>query len=245
MWPDIKVPYSTKPSMVKRIGPAFRPCADQNRIDAKCAELSRHGELLWGCSLLAKDKNLVARAAQHCGKPYTDNLVDLAMCFEEDLAIMHCGKLEAVCFCFPSGWTPKEKLGLSLADIHRPVGDSEDLVRVSDKLAKTMADSTMGGFQRTVWTVTANPHLNAMPGAYTVSDPRCMDDLYFRWEEQTTEPVSDGLTSLFFVHTHVVPLLSVWTDLGTRIQDSVNSMSAAVLAYKNLRDIKMILNLGR
>lgn len=245
MLPDIKVPYSTKPTMVRRIGTAFRPCADQDQLAAKRTELSQHGELLWGYSLLGKDNHLVSRAAQHCGKPHTDNLIELAMCFEEDIAIMHRGRLEAVCFCFPSGWVPKEKLGLTLADIHRPVADSEDLVRVSDKLAKTMADSTIGGFQRTVWTVTANPNLNAMPGAHAVPEPRHMDDLYFRWEEQTTEPMTDGMTSLFFVRTHVVPLLSIWTDLGSKIQDSINSMSPAVLTYKNLRHIKMILNMSQ
>jgi len=53
------------------------------------------------------------------------------------------------------------------------------------------------------------------------------------------------MTSLFFVRTHVVPLLSIWTDLGSKIQDSINSMSPAVLTYKNLLHIKMILNMSQ
>jgi hypothetical protein len=69
-----------------------------------------------------------------------------------------------------------------------------------------------------------------------------MSDLYFRWEEQTTEPLSDGASSLFFVDVHVVPLLSIWNQLGSKISQSINSMSEAVLAYKNLVKIKTILN---
>jgi len=33
------------------------------------------------------------------------------MKLEEDLAIMHRGKLEAIAFCFPSGWIPRNGLG--------------------------------------------------------------------------------------------------------------------------------------
>jgi hypothetical protein len=65
-----------------------------------------------------------------------------------------------------------------------------------------------------------------------------MDDLYFRWEKQTTARI-DNDTSLFFVKVNVVPLQQVYNQ---KILDSINSMSINVLAYKNLTNIKNLLN---
>ena len=237
---DIKIPYTTRPSMTRRTGPAFKTPTDLQKIQLKNYELNRHADMLWGT--IEGAEPLIRRAARHCGKPETDSIVELALCFQEDFAIMHRGHLTAVCFCFPSGWVPKNKVGLSLAEIHQPVADGQDLVRMSNRLAHTMADVSLGGFERSVWTVTASPYLNGMPGAYNLAEPNNMSDLYFRWEEQTTEPLSDGASSLFFVDVHVVPLLSIWNQLGSKISQSINSMSEAVLAYKNLVKIKTILN---
>jgi len=237
---DIKIPYNTRPSMTRRTGPAFNANADLQKIQLKNYELQQHSDMLWGTAQGAEP--LIRRAARHCGKPETDDIVELALCFQEDFAIMHRGHLAAVCFCFPSGWVPRHKLGLSLAEIHQPVADGQDLVRMSNRLANTMADVSLGGFKRSVWTVTASPNLNCMPGAYHVDEPRSLEDLYFRWEDQTTEPLNDGFSSLFFVDVQVVPLLSVWEQLGSSIVQSVNSMTDAVLNYKNLSKIKIILN---
>lgn len=242
---EIKVPYTTRPVMHRRTGPAFRQIADSNKIAIKELELQRHDKALWGALPLANDFGLVSRMASHCGKLATNSIVELALGFQEDIAILHRGRLVATCFCFPSGWIPIQKLGMTLSDIHKPVADSQDLVRMSDRLAQTMADPTLSGFERTVWTVTANPNLNNMPGAYPDYRAFRMEDLYFRYEYQSTDCLDDGVTSLFFVDTNVVPLLTVWQDLGSRIQDSINSMTDTMLTYKNLHQIKKIINAGK
>lgn len=241
---DIKVPYTTRPMMQRRSGPAFRVPASVNYIEAKAAEL-----VAWSDQITAQINddhtgNLVQQAALHCGKPATASIQQLAMHFQEDIAIMHCGRLQAVCFCFPSGWIPAQRLGATLAEIHQPVADGADLVRMSARLTDIMADVTLGGFQRQVWTVTANSELSNLPGRSAVPEPRSLAELYLRWETQTTEPLGDGQTSLFFVDVNVVPLQSVWAELGQRICQSVNSMSESVLAYKNLTQIKTLLNGG-
>ena len=93
-------------------------------------------------------------------------------------------------------------------------------------------------FRRWVWTVTVNPDLSNHPDNQKNINPTSIDDLYFRWETQTTARV-DNDTSLFFVKVDVVPLRTVWNQ---RILDSINSMSDAVLTYKNLHNIKRLLN---
>ena len=239
---DIRVPYTTRPSMQRRTGPAFNAAPDAAKLHAKQQELDQHGSLLWAETELAQANRLVQRMARHCGKPSVDSIEQLAVSFQEDIAIMQHGVLQAVCFCFPSGWTPRDKIGLSLADIHRPVADNTELVKRSARLAATMTDPVLGRFQRQVWTVTANPALSNLPGTAPKSVPQTIDDLWFRWENQTTEPLGTDDVSLFFVDVNVVPLRLAWPDLGGQIVDSVNSMTDAVLDYKNLRHIKVILN---
>ena len=68
-------------------------------------------------------------------------------------------------------------------------------------------------------------------------------DLYFRTETQTTVGIG-GDICLFFVKVNMHPLQQVWEDLSKRqwILESINSMSEAVLDYKNLGIIKEIVN---
>lgn len=82
-----------------------------------------------------------------------------------------------------------------------------------------------------------NPDLSNHPDTKKEINPQSIDDLYFRVETQTTASV-DKDTSLFFVKVEVVPLKSVWCQ---QIADSVNSMSDAVLDYKNLHQVKELI----
>jgi hypothetical protein len=75
--------------------------------------------------------------------------------------VMNKGKLAAICFCFPSGFIPSERIGMSLSDIHKPVGDGEQLVKASPGIARVMTEQA--SFRRHVWTVTNNPHLSNHP----------------------------------------------------------------------------------
>ena len=70
-----------------------------------------------------------------------------------------------------------------------------------------------------------------------------INDLYFRTETQTTVGVG-GDICLFFVKVDMHPLQQVWDDAVKRqmIVESINSMSDAVLTYKNLNLIKEIIN---
>jgi hypothetical protein len=62
--------------------------------------------------------------------------------------------------------------------------------------------------------------------------------LYFRVETQTSVPLNDE-TSLFLIKVEVVPLSKIW---NIKILESINSMSENVLNYKDLLQIKKLLN---
>jgi hypothetical protein len=229
----VKTPYTTGPSMVRNTGPVFISPPDQKIIQSKKLELEKYSTDLW-----AQGENLekvISKAADYCNV-YTNNIVDLALRLEEDIAVMHQGRLAAICFCFPSGFKPAERVGMLLGDIHRPVADGEMLVRASPGITRVMCEQP--SFRRYVWTITANPDLSNHPDNHKNTIPVGIDDLYFRYETQTTARVDDD-TSLFFVKVDVVPLRNVWNQ---KILDSINSMSDAVLEYKNLHYVKKLLN---
>ncbi len=229
----VKVPYTTGPNMIKNTGPVFISPPSQDIIKQKKVEIERFGQDLYGQE--KGMEKIIARAAEYCNV-YSDQVLDLALRLEEDVAVMHQGRLAAICFCFPSGFIPGQRVGMSLGDIHKAVADGDQLVKASPGISRVMTEQP--SFRRWVWTITNNPSLSNHPSTKIDTVPQTIDDLYFRWETQTTARV-DNETSLFFVKVDVVPLKNVW---DRRILDSVNSMSDSVLSYKNLHNIKKLLN---
>lgn len=232
----VKVPYTTGPNMIRNTGLVFNPKPNKDIIKLKKQELERFNKDLW-----AQESGLekvVEKAAQYCNV-YSDQITDLALRLEEDVAVMHQGKLAAICFCFPSSFIPSERVGLPLSEIHKPVADGAQLVKSSPSIARVMCEQPT--FRRWVWTITNNPNLSNHPSTKIVELPQSIDDLYFRVETQTTASI-DQETSLFFVKVDVVPLKDLWTkENSQRIKNSINSMSDAVLTYKNLHQIKELL----
>ncbi len=229
----VKVPYTTGPNMVRNTGPVFISSPNQEIIKKKKIELEKFGSDLWGEEPRAS--SVIKKAAEYCNV-YTDNIIDLSLMLEEDVAVMHKGKLSAICFCFPSGFKPSERVGMLLEDIHKSVADNELLVKASPGISRVMCEQP--SFRRYVWTITNNPNLSNHPDTKINDIPNSIDDLYFRWETQTTAKVNEQ-TSLFFVKVDVVPLKTVYNQ---KILDSINSMSKNILEYKNLTNIKNLLN---
>lgn len=229
----VKTPYTTGPNMVRNTGPVFIFPPNQEIIKQKKIELDKYGADLWAQQ--PRVEHIIKKSAEKCNV-FTDDIRDLALMLEEDVAIMHKGRLAAICFCFPSGFIPSDRVGMMLGDIHKPVADGEMLVKASPGIARVMTEQP--SFRRYVWTVTNNPNLSNHPDEKLQDIPHTIDDLYFRWESQTTAQV-DNDTSLFFVHVNVKPLKEVWSQ---KILDSINSMTDAVLEYKNLHHIKKLLN---
>lgn len=236
----IQIPYTTRPSMRRYTGPIFSPVPDPAVLKQKQIELAKWGQDLYGENDASIENQLIRRAAEFCNVNPVDSIVDLALQFEEDLAIIHQGVLAAICFCFPSSWIPAKRLNWPLSSIHEAVADGELLVRSSSRIAETMA--TNGPFRRFVWTISNSSNLNQHPQNKSDLIPQSMTDLYFRTEIQTTIPLGDGVSSMFFVRVQTCPLSSVWANLGNNILASINSMTEAVLDYKNLRGIKNLLN---
>lgn len=244
----VEAPYSTAPRMVRYQGPLIHLPPRSTYLQAKMAELTEFGAEL---SAQLSDQHcaeLVQSAATLLGlenQKQFQGIEDLALCLEEDVALMCNDVLAAICFCFPSSWIPAKRLGMSLGDIHRPVADGQKLVAASPKIAHIMSDPEQGSFRRHVWTITNSPLLSQHPKRKSAIVPLSIEDLYYRVETQTTLPLqsSAGRASLFMVKVEVCPLGIFWSNLEQRqkIYDSIESMTGAILEYKNLQVIKTII----
>jgi Protein of unknown function (DUF3445) len=238
----VRVPYTTAPNMVRNTGVVINPEPRQDYIRQKHHELNLRGNDLWaelpGASLL------IRQATNQLGLVETSSIVSFALQIEEDVAVMFHGRLVAICFCFPSSWIPRERIGMTLTDIHSPVADGDKLQAMSQRIAETMADPAQGSFRRHVWTISNSGALSQHPANKSDRVPNTIDDLWFRLETQTTMPLGDGDSSLFFVRVQTEPLTVIWKDTEKRqtLLDSVNSMTDNVLEYKNLHYIKELLN---
>ena len=230
----IKVPFSNNPTMQKFDGLLFNQNPNKEYLLDKEAQFKKYGADLHGQTKQFKNMNLNRKVTELLGSNQSDSFFETAMKIEEDIAVMHNGKLVAVCFCFPSGWIPRNELNSDLSKLHAPVADNELLLKSSKKLSQHMNKQTI---RRWVWNVTTIPGLSNHP-----SEERPLlndfENLYFRLETQISTPL-DGISSLFLVKVDVVPLKDVWDEI---ILESINSMSENIIKYKNLSEIKKFLN---
>jgi len=233
----VKVPYTVGPDIAKYEGAAFNAHPDPGYLLEKKKELELHRTHV--CGTISNDYLHYLNA--FCGFDIKTSLPQICTQLEEDVAILKDGYLNTIGFCFPSGFYPAQKLGLSFFDMHLPVGDGETLRHSSEKVSALISKKD-AMFRRYVWTLTSLPSLSQLP-SYTRPTPQSIEDLYFRTETQTTVGIG-GDTCLFFVKVNMHPLQEVWDDPNKRqmIVDSINSMSEAALDYKNLAVIKRIIN---
>ena len=233
----VKVPYTVGPDIVKYEGSAFNLHPDPLYLLEKKKELELNEHHI--CGSISTD--YLHHLNAFCGFDVNATLPQISTQLEEDVAILKDGFLQSIGFCFPSGFYPTQKLGLSFFDMHLPVGDGETLRKSSEKVSALISKKD-AMFRRHVWTLTSLPYLSQLP-SYDKPVPQTIDDLYFRTETQTTVGV-EGSICLFFVKVDMHPLQQLWDDAVKRqmIVESINSMSEAVLAYKNLTQIKSIVN---
>jgi hypothetical protein len=234
----VKVPYTISADISKFDGQVFNATPDPDYLIQKKRVLERYGMDV--AATEPEAGSLVQRLAGFTGLSASGDIRDLALQLEEDLSILENGILKAICFCFPSGFRPAEKLGLNFFDTHLPVGDGEKLRASSEKVTNLI--SREGAcFRRYVWTITSLPGLSQHPDLIRPV-PAGIHDLWFRTETQTTIGLSDGVC-LFFVKVNMYPLAEVFEDFGKKITvlNSLASMSEAVTEYKNLHFIRQLL----
>lgn len=238
----VKVPYTISADIAKFAGAPYAAAPSEYYIEQKKRELSHLRQDILGLStgidpLWPQIREYFGDTSCLTG---VAALEALALGLEEDIAILKDGILEGISFCFPSGFIPVRNLGLDFFDMHLPVADG-DRLRASGPKVSALISKEGSMFRRFVWGITSLDTLSQHPD-YIRKEPARIEDLFFRTETQTTVGLA-GNVCLFFVKVEMTPLEQLWAELEKRrmLLDSVQSMSEAVLDYKNMRSIKNIL----
>lgn len=186
--------------------------------------------------------------ARREGVTTADRTRPLALAFEQDLAVLDLASARVpwMCVCVPSGWAPEDKIGLDLAAIHAPVADNAALASRWPQLVRLLAGGA--GWERHVWTISPSAQHDRHPRRQLpvrwpgTDDPADFaSQCFLRSERQTFFPVPgrNGTAPQQLVFTITValqPLPDAVRDAGgaRRLQQALQSMTDAVLAYKQL-----------
>lgn len=248
----IRVPYTTLPNFEKYHGPPFQDPPSSAHLAAKkrMFDDDRIYGKSWFETSTAVTGNLSNKVAEclglnkvcnnECGRSVS-SVKDLALLMQEDVAILHRGKMEACCFMFPSGWAPEEKVGMTFAQLHQPVADGDRLRASADVITKLMCGEHC--YHRYVWGLANSGMLSAHPRYRSkTAIVESISDIWFRYEHQITLPIDRGLTSLFTVDVQLIPYVELNEGQRERIVESINSMSPNVIEYKRMAPFRKLLD---
>jgi dimethylamine monooxygenase subunit A len=170
----------------------------------------------------------------------------IALSFAEDFAVVDAGdaSIPWLAVCLPSHWAPQEKVGRPFAEVHAPVADAALILRAAEHLVKLVTGDER--WERFVWNVTGHPRLHAHPRH--VDPQRWPADIaatlpagaWWRSERQTFIPLPARRQAVFTIGVQCEPLASaIDTPQRARaLHDAIESMSAAVLDYRNLKAVR-------
>jgi len=173
-------------------------------------------------------------------EPFND-IIEMGLEIPDDVIIMYKGKVEAAFVAMASSWNPRTVQGKTLEEVHQPVADNEMLLKASDGIWRSMTSGK--SFHRHVWGISPLKKLSNHP-RHKKPEFKSLDDLYFRIEHERTLTV-DKDTAAFFIDVEVLPLSKIFqlkNEYKDLIKESINSMSENILAYKNLEEVKEMIN---
>ena len=246
----IRNPFDMKPVFNTCEKPVFNANETDLEIQSqRKLELDNLGSNIWFETDIAVEEKLSEKTAAKLSlfnqpddyQLFTEcnDIKDLGLAIEDDVVIMHNGKLEACFVAFPSSWNAGEKVGKSLVELHEPIADNEALLRASDGIMRAMTSGQ--SYHRYTWGISSLNGYSNHP-LYEKPEFDSLDNLTFRVEHERTMTIIDKETAVFLIHVDTYPLEEVLkTDFGL-IKESIDSMSESVLEYKNLVKIKRLMN---
>ena len=244
----VQTPYTTSPRFTPIDSVKFKDYLQE----AFEERLNEYNTLLGDMSFesdLAVEKKLVKKTSEAMNEPFQDgsfsepytDIVEMGLEIPDDVIIMHKGKVEAAFVAMASSWNPRTVQGKTLEEVHQPVADNEMLLRASDGIWRSMTSGK--SFHRHVWGISPLKSLSNHP-RHKKPSFKSLDELYFRIEHERTLTVDED-TAAFFIDVEVMPLSTVFhlkQEYKGLIKDSINSMSENLLAYKNLEQVKEMIN---
>ncbi|MEO0492846.1 MAG: DUF3445 domain-containing protein [Actinomycetota bacterium] len=158
----------------------------------------------------------------------------------EDLVVMErrdgAWVMTAGVVCFPTRWSPAEKIGRSMASIHEPVPRYDDIAAAVDRFFDRLQPGRLAW--RANWSVVGDAALRLdvaarqAPVALPTDPDRA---LYLRVERQTVRRLEHTADALVFtIRIHRWPLGDVLAEIDTALAAELRALPVDVAVYKNL-----------
>lgn len=165
-------------------------------------------------------------------KPTYTNLFD-ALCsqIQEDVCVMQNNRLVASHVCLPSWWSPAQKIGKTMAEIHSEVPSMDD----TNYQAIWNACVNKGPFLRYNWGLTDTMVLNQHSDKGIGKDFDS-DNIYLRIERQVLQGFPATQSVAFLIRTFVADVKTLTREQRTTMVTAIENMTDEELEYKGLTD---------
>ena len=214
--------------------------ANEWTLDERISEYDNLKDDIWFETDVAKDNDLVNKTSESLGLNQNfSSILGLGLEIEDDILIMHEGKLESSFVAFASSWNVGDKQGKTLQELHSPIADGDKLRNASARIMKAITGNNC--YHRYTWGISPLGKRSNHP-SYEKPDFDSIDDLWFRVEHERTIPVEKGKTCALLISVDIFPLKDVLKTDGELLQKSIDSMTDNVLVYKNLKKVKKLVN---
>ncbi|KAL2421124.1 hypothetical protein ABEF91_008340 [Exophiala dermatitidis] len=149
-------------------------------------------------------------------------------------------RLKAGANCFPAGWKLRERMGLSLWQIH-----AGNVPQYEQNLAKSMdrfflrlrVDSPIMRFNYAIDISPELFHINSHHNLKLedLKHPLTLDHLHLRVERQFLQRLPKTRGIVFSIRTYITPITEVTKDreVAEALQTSINSYTDEIASYKN------------
>ena len=175
---------------------------------------------------------MCAKQCSGCKHP-TPTYVNLfdALCsqIQEDVCVMQHDRLVSAHVCLPSWWSPREKMMMSMAEIHK------DVPGMDQTAYEHIWNACLhkGPFIRYNWTLTSSPILNQHPSK-NIGKDFDKDDLFLRVERQVLKGITETQSVLFLIRTYVADVKTLEKSQREALANAIDKMSYEELKYKGL-----------
>ena len=165
--------------------------------------------------------------------PYKNMFDNICSQVQEDVCVMRFDELVSAHVCLPSWWSPAEKMGMGMREIH------EDVPGMDKTSYEHIWNACLhkGPYLRYNWALTNTSVLNQHP-TKNIGKDFDNDELFLRIERQVLHGFSNIGGVVFLIRTYVGDIKTLEPDQRMSIAGAIEGMNEEELEYKGMTDCR-------
>ena len=165
--------------------------------------------------------------------PYKNMFDSICSQVQEDVCVMRFDELVSAHVCLPSWWSPAEKMGMGMREIH------EDVPGMDKTSYEHIWNACLhkGPYLRYNWALTNTSVLNQHT-TKNIGKDFDNDELFLRIERQVLHGFSNIGGVVFLIRTYVGDIKTLEPDQRMSIAGAIEGMNEGELEYKGMTDCR-------